>query len=88
MAKHPQGIPATYEFDITGNHGVTTPRTAVELDDGVPRPCVAISVDTSGSFNITAPDKTVVGVYLTAGVLHYISTAVMPTGAGTIILWY
>lgn len=88
MAKHPQGIPATYEFDIQELHGVTTPRTAIELDDGVPRPCVAISVDTSGSFNITAPDGTIVGVYLIAGVLHYISTKVKPTGAGNIILWY
>jgi hypothetical protein len=86
--KSPQGVPATYEFDVTKLHGVTTPRAAIETDDGVPRPCVAISVGTTGMFNITAPDGTVVGVPLAAGVLHYISTSVLPTGAGVIIVWY
>ena len=87
----PQGIPRSAELDNSELHAVTEVRAAIKTQgtDSMLIPCTAISVGTTGAYTLTNPDgTTVVGVILTAGVMYWFSTRVLPTGVGTVWVYY
>jgi hypothetical protein len=79
------------QFSVEALRNVTEPRTTIQTNsNGVVIPCRAISVDTTGTYVVTLPSgASTVTVYLAAGIIHYISTAVaLGSPSGTVTYWY
>ena len=80
---------STPDYDILPRAPLVEVRTAIKLDgNSNPIACRGVSVQTTGAFTVTNPDGSTAVPVLNSGVIHDISTKVLPTGASTVWVWY